>query len=230
MVRGVIGHEFRPSAIPLVLWSTMDPDTPDAPRAALPLSATVEAPNAVLREFCSRPLPRVTTHVADQRVGYVVDLPPDATGPTDIVLADNPRGPDPHPKQRTPAIMELWALVTLPARAMVFDVYLHRDLVQTGTPSLEMHLWNLDAGQQGPTRWTTRLLGGPRLIALGPPRSAPVSAAYSRQGELTLSAFARHGWNPDEFVGYRCEVQYPLWRGGYCIVFDFTGDGPSDLA
>ena len=34
--------------------------------------------------------------------------------------------------------------------------------------------------------------------------------------------FDHAGWNPDEFVGYRCVVDYPLWRCAYHAVFDFT--------
>jgi hypothetical protein len=34
---------------------------------------------------------------------------------------------------------------------------------------------------------------------------------------------------PDEFVGFRCDAEYPLWRAGYCVSFDFTrpeGESP----
>jgi hypothetical protein len=35
---------------------------------------------------------------------------------------------------------------------------------------------------------------------------------------------AGEGWNPDEFVGYRCELEFPLWRCSYHFLFDFTGN------
>jgi hypothetical protein len=33
--------------------------------------------------------------------------------------------------------------------------------------------------------------------------------------------FERVGWDPEQFVGYRCEVAYPVWQAAYCMLFDF---------
>jgi hypothetical protein len=30
------------------------------------------------------------------------------------------------------------------------------------------------------------------------------------------------GADPDDFVGVRCEVEFPIWRAGYCVTFDFA--------
>ena len=39
--------------------------------------------------------------------------------------------------------------------------------------------------------------------------------------ELTRQLFDRSGIDPASYVGFRCDVAYPLWRMGYCITFDF---------
>ena len=50
------------------------------------------------------------------------------------------------------------------------------------------------------------------------------SDAYARHAEVAAEMFASVGWNAAEFVGYRCDVAYPIWRAAYCMLFDFTGN------
>jgi len=38
----------------------------------------------------------------------------------------------------------------------------------------------------------------------------------------------RLGWAASEFVGYRCEVEFPIWRAGYCMLFDFAQPGGAE--
>jgi len=30
----------------------------------------------------------------------------------------------------------------------------------------------------------------------------------------------RQGWDPAEFVGFRMQVHYPIWKGTYCLRLD----------
>jgi hypothetical protein len=48
------------------------------------------------------------------------------------------------------------------------------------------------------------------------------SPAWQKQAELTKTAFERLGWNPNDFVGYRAEIPYPMWGGAYFAVFDYS--------
>ncbi len=48
------------------------------------------------------------------------------------------------------------------------------------------------------------------------------SNAYSRQGELTRELFDRLDWPEDEFIGYRCQVDFPFSAVEYNITFDFS--------
>ena len=43
--------------------------------------------------------------------------------------------------------------------------------------------------------------------------------ANPRHEELTRAMFDRLGWRRDDFIGYRAEVEYPLWGGAYFAVF-----------
>jgi hypothetical protein len=139
------------------------------------------------------------------------------------VVADKRARPDKHPATQHPALGEVWSMITFPARRLVFDVYLHRDIARRCIPLLEAHLWNINVGQQGLWRWSTRFPGGPKLVLLGQGLGNAATDAYARHHELTAHMFQLADWDSNQFVGYRCDVPYPIWRSGYCMLFDFTG-------
>jgi hypothetical protein len=56
---------------------------------------------------------------------------------------------------------------------------------------------------------------------LGPGTASAASEAWDRQRQLTESVFELGGWNPAEFVGYRCDVPEPMWGVTYYMIFDF---------
>jgi hypothetical protein len=122
-----------------------------------------------------------------------------------------------------PAVGEMWSLITFPARRLVYDVFLHRDIARRCIPSVEVHLRGFDTHPLGSRRWSTRFPGHERLEVLSAGLTGARTASYPRQHELIGRALAAAGWSADEFVGFRCEVDYPIWRAGYCMVFDFTG-------
>lgn len=216
-LRGLIGHHARADAVPLELGHT-------SPLRARAEGEHVEPAGLVLEEFCSKPPPRVVSKSSPALVVYTVDVPPSTTpAGVDVVVGKKRSLIEKHPATLDPAIGEVWNLINFPARKMVFDVYLHRDIARRCIPSIEVHLWAPESPSHVQARWSTRFAGGPRLELLGAGlRSAP-TVTYPRQVELTARMFALAGWEADEFVGYRCEAAYPMWRGGYCMSFDFTG-------
>jgi hypothetical protein len=229
MVRGLLGHAARVEAVPLIMGFDTHIDTAGS---ASPAFSTLDArpasgmtPRSLLEPFCSSPLPNVTTRSAGQMLVQVLDLADrENHDPVDIVVANRSAQPEAHPATLRPAIGELWSLITFPSRRLIFDVYLHRDIARRCLPSLEVHLWNPDIRQQGSSRWSTRFPGGPKLELLGQGLSGSASEMYSRHKELTAHVFDEVDWNPADFIGYRCEVVYPIWRGGYCMAFDFAGN------
>ncbi len=228
-IRGLIGHTARAQAVPLVLGhatSHAEGGLGESVYATLDRKpASGSTPSSLMPEFCTSPLPGVVSRNAGSRIVHMIDASPGAVARAmDIVIANREVKPEAHPATLRPAVGELWTLMTFPSRHLVFDAYLHRDLARKCLPSLETHLWNPDVGRQGATRWSTRFPGGPALRLLGPGLGGAGTSAYPRMGELTARLFAQMGWEPGEFVGYRCEVDFPLWRAGYCMVFDFSGN------
>lgn len=228
-VRGMIGHVSRRDAVPLEMGGSapLRAQSPPGPAfstlGAQPASGT--SLGSLLPEFCSAPLPRVTSRSADDRVIHVIDTDGSSPErPVDIMLAQRGAQSDRHPASLRPALGEMWLLVTFPARRVVYDVYLHREIARRCIPSLELHLWGPDMGRHGSSRWSTRFPGGPRLEVLSSGIAGAATNAYPRHPALLQQVISEVGWSGDDFVGYRCEVHYPVWRAGYCMVFDFTGN------
>lgn len=216
-VRGHIGHVSRPTAVPLEIGFASDPRLNMGERSDFRL----ESP--MVEKFCSTPIPQVSSRTVDGRRVHAIDPAETArAGGVDIMVMGE-IGSDAHPATRRPPLGEVWTLITYPAKKLVFDVYLHRDIDEMCSAAIEQHLWSPQIMHQGFWRWSTRFPGGPELHVLGPGISAAGTPVYERHAELTRHCFDHAGWSPEEFVGYRCEVPYPAWRGGYCMLFDFAG-------
>jgi hypothetical protein len=230
-VRGLIGHAWRDPAVPLELGGSanLQPAGPGPAFATLDgAPASGMASGTLVTDFCSAPLPRVVSKAAGTRTVHVIDTDGHGGhGPLDIVTAVRSARPDPHPARLDPPVGETWSLQNIPARWIVFDTFLHMDLARRCIPSLEVHLWMPDVARPAAARWSTRFPGGPRLELMGPGLRHAGSASYPRYVELLRHVLGRVGWDAQEYVGYRCELAFPLWRAGYCMLFDFGGASPN---
>lgn len=226
-VNGLVGHVARPDAVPLTFhnFTSSSREKEDGTLAHgqfTPLVADADpgSPATVLREFSSSPLPVVSTRQPNEFMVQAIDADPETIGqPVDLMFGT--RGRMVHPRTQKPPLEEAWALVNFPTRAMIFDVYLHRDVARGCIPSLDAHLWRPDFAQQVGDRWQTRFADGPRLQLLGSGLGNAASPHYARHPELTRFLFEKIGADASQFVGYRCEVEYPMWRTGYCVGLDF---------
>lgn len=227
-LRALIGHHARADAVALEIGHTSPTQVLAPSPGHDPNTPHWRTPGILIEPFCSTPLPRMVSHMAGSRIVHVIDPPlPGETNNTDIVIADREPNEDVHPATLDPAVGEVWALMNFPARRLIFDVYLHRDIACRCIPSLELHLWTPQTGAHASSRWSTRFPGGPRLGLLGPGLRGSQTDSYARHAELTAHLFERVGWESEQFIGYRCESIFPVWRGGYCMVFDFSS--PAEL-
>ena len=226
---GLVGHVARRDAVPLTFHNFISKrvessDDGQSERAFKTLDddATIgNSPDSILRQFSTDPLPVVSSRQPGEYLVQAIDTSPSAAGQSvDLMLAT--RNAMPHPINQHPRIEEVWAMINFPVRQMVFDVYLHRDLARECIPSLDAHLWRPDFAAQIGDRWQTRFANGPRLELLGPGLQGAATAAYSRHLELTSCLFESLHLDDQRFVGFRCAVNYPVWRTGYCMSFDFN--------
>jgi len=225
---GLVGHVARADAAPLVVHNfSGGADGERIEQAGVPFANLEDAPLAgssptvVLDEFSSHPLPLVTARQPDEFLVQSIDARGPTLGdPVDLMLAT--RTTTPHPRTQDVPVEEVWAMVNFPSRHLLLDVWLHKDLARACLPSVDSHLWAPDFAQQAGDRWRTRMPESPMLQLLGSglPRHAP--AAYPRLNDLTEHLFDRVGIDPEEFIGHRCDVPFPVWRTGYCMRLDYT--------
>jgi hypothetical protein len=229
VLRGLLGHVSRSVSVPLTVgWkSTLeDEGKTSAFRPLAPSDRSSPESNPLLTAFCSKPLPRVVSKNDGPRIAQIIDHPLDAKPetPMDIVLANRSTKPELHPAARRPALGEVQTLVTFPSQHFLLDVFLHREIARRCLPALEVHLTHPGVTPHSTSRWSTRLPGGPRLTLLGTGLGSISVDWYARYRELAETVFSLAGWDADEFVGYRCEVRYPVWRASYAMLFDFAGN------
>ena len=55
---------------------------------------------------------------------------------------------------------------------------------------------------------------------LGRGTGGAASRRYDRQRSLADHMFEDQGWDPQEYVGFRCEMELPIWRSGLCLVME----------
>lgn len=227
---GLVGHVARSDAVPLTFHNFTSKSSDRRQRSereaqnfrGLNDTQTINnAPDSVLREFSTDPLPMVSSRQPGEYLVQAIDTDPSSAGhPVDLMLAT--QSSMLHPATQPPEVEEVWAMINFPARRMVFDVYLHRDLARQCIPALDVHLWRPDFAAQISDRWQTRFADSPRLELLGQGMQGAATPAYPRHHELTSFLFSGLQLDSDRYVGYRCMVTYPLWRTGYCMSFDFS--------
>lgn len=226
-VHGLIGHRARHDAVPLTFHNFTSREERDAYNRQQPfesIETTASGPSpatSVLTDFSSRPPPLVSTRQPGQYLVQAIDTAPGAEDTaSDLVFGTRSRIP--HPARVPPGIEEVWAMINFPARRMIFDVYLHRDLARACIPALDTHLWRPDFAAHVGDRWQTRFSDSPRLELLGQGLANAAASAYSRHAELTGYLFNGLEQSSGHYVGFRCQVDYPTWRTGYCMSFDFN--------
>lgn len=220
---GLIQTTVVPGGMPVVLTNgdTLDwiDEGSDHLRNLDDSEARGSTPEALLREFTSEPLPTVTSRGRSDALIRVVDPSGlDGAHTFDVVTAARSNHPFTDPNGNL-VLDEVWSLANCPSARLIFDVYLHETLERYFRPTLDAQQWYPNLSAPGGDRWVLRYPSVPKLELLGRGIDRASSAGYARHRELTEALFERVGWNPSEFYGLRCEVEYPIWRAGFCMSF-----------
>lgn len=223
-VDGSIGYRARPGSPPYVLNRRTASAGTEFTSPDHTEDAVLGNGRSLLKRFSSQPLPRLTTVARNGELAQLIDHQPGHS--FDAVFCGGAITDEPHPREQTPPIQEIWALMNTPTQALIFDVFLHKSLAIHCIPGVDVHQWRLNVASTT-DRWSSRVEGGPRLQILGTGLSQSDSDLYPRHRELLTELFRLSGHNPDDFVGHRCEVRYPAWRLGYRMFFDFTPSLPT---
>jgi hypothetical protein len=217
-VYGLLGHRATPEAVPLIVQNFSS--TTDRGAAAPTSASQSDQQQAIIQPFSSDPNAFVRDSRTNAMIVQHVDTEPGQPGrPVDLMLASSLEMP--HPRLRTPKLENLWALIHFPARAMLVDAYMPVSEARGALPSVGVHLWGPDHDMQAAPSWRTRFPQSPKIQLIGRGLDGVESPLHARHRELTMLAFQRVGVDPDAYVGYRLAINYPIWRAGYCLSFDF---------
>lgn len=226
-LRGVLNHQSDLGGVPLAITYFRGDNTTPQPGEIIPPRYIPDVPPpgpCILENFCSTPLPTISQRDRDGIVSYIVNSSPETMGQTfDLVMCDQLLGVRRQPGTYKLRIDEMFAFINYPCEALIFDVYLHRSLAIKCIPGLDVHVTTPTMSDPLKNdRWVTRLPSSPDLIVLGAGLAKASSKLCPRQAELTAELFRRYGYNPAEFVGFRCEERYPEWRMSYRMFFDYS--------
>ena len=222
-----VGSTIMPGGMPVTLTSgnTLEWIEGDARDATLldETPARGRTQRALLEPFTTRPLPTVTSRGEAGKLVQLID-PAQLDGPTTFDVATAERSAHPaRDANGRPTLDEVWTLVNAPTRRLVFDVYIHASIERLYRPSADALLWYPNLSVPGGDRWITRFPAQPKLELLGRGLDRAGTERHARHRAFTRFLFDTLGWPAGEFVGFRVETDFPIWRAGYCIRFDHVG-------
>lgn len=178
----------------------------------------------LLADYCSRPTPTLRAHPVGEVVHYT--LASTGFGPSsavDLVHAEVNRG---EMKRRVPAgsgrKAYVFAEVSTPAKVLQFDAFVHESVYPGASPSLRIYDTAFEgvADVNNPVRDIDTLdvleSVAPLPNGLGSCRSSSVA----RYVELLGLVCGNMKWSGDEFRGYRCKIDYPVYGSQVTMVFD----------
>lgn len=213
-VRGYIGFRRLRSATTWPLSTRRDwyGDGQAYKPGAQPLEpGQVENGLPILRDFTTAPGP--VFELRRMPTGLYFVLPPGPVGNSaafDCFLGEVVRGEVPRYREGGDRYGEFSTSITAPIEYQLLDVILHRDLVEGFEPEAFLYgnpLGERVGGSTDPTQ--THLPLGDQVHELPGSPPAVATPVYPRYAELVGVVYARAGWDPADFVGYRLLSKYP---------------------
>ncbi len=175
-------------------------------------------PQKLIERFCTRPLPSIDSRVIkSEHLAHIIDPKHISPGePFDCFAIQHNRWnvgePGPH--------KAIWLYVDYPTRHCIFDMYLHRSMQEGLVVHGDCHLWGTSLLAPPEDLWMTRFADQIQFRELGAGTAGSETVVYERYQELAAYMFEDQGWNADDFVGFRCEMELPVWRSGLCHVME----------
>jgi hypothetical protein len=116
----------------------------------------------------------------------------------------------------------VFAEINVPAEHLIFDVLVHEDLLPPSEPSLFIYDTSFEgvADVNDPSRDIDRLDLSETIQPLGRGMNKFRASEVPWYSELLNTACTKLKWNPEQFKGYRCRIDYPIYGSQVVIAFD----------
>ena len=173
-------------------------------------------PQVLVERFCTTPLPSIDSRVIkSEHLAHLINPEHIPIGePFDCFATQhnkwNIANAAPH--------KAIWLYVDYPTRHCTFDLYLHHTIAEANALSGDCHLWGTSLLAPPEDLWMTRFADQMQFTELGAGTDGASSPAYAQHAELTDYMFEHHGWHNEDFVGFRCAMEFPIWRSGLCVI------------
>ena len=138
------------------------------------------------------------------------------------------------PQREDPPLINYSVLADAPPRRLIASVHLHRSLARgciasagcyvlgtRGTMSTRLGAGGAAECGRPSERWFDRLTHRLTVEYLGPGFEGIDVDAYPRMRELYAHLLSAHSWDAEEFLGFRCVVDFPVWNAEYLLSLDF---------
>lgn len=233
---GLVGATADVGGTPIarVTRSTSGQAPPNSIRTDLETKAPILgiSPGALLKPFSTDPIPSVISRAGEGMLVQVFNPEGRSDRPLDIIVGSASSPDTKHPALDTPPIFGVGTIIGMPSRWLLMDIYLERSLARGGTPQIAVFRLGITgplAHSDPDCRWFDRLPEDPPLELLGPGIARRPSRAYPRCRELAAHLLERAGWAADQFIGFRCEVEYPIWETEYLMSFRYDEPPALDI-
>lgn len=218
-VGAFLGYRARPGSLPVTINQTAHGKAEDNIPQGAPLRTA-----ALVEHLCSSPPPVLS---ACERDGQTVNI-------VDAQHADPRRGVDAvisyacqyleHPALRPPELGRFFTRIRPPMTRLVFDLYIHRDLASGTAVQAAAYAYGGGEAQAPEAVWDKLLPGALDLRVLGSGLQSAASTHWPRHAEAARWLIDRLAVNAADHIGYRLEVEFPVWGADYVIWFDYRRD------
>jgi len=236
VVHGYHGlRRLRPE-LPLMLGTReMLPDCDDQEAALLKTlhdgAIDVDGETTALLDFCTDPFPAIEVKRERDRLIYALPPQPDLLGgELDLFFASMQRKSDPRTATEEHTRARYAYIPHNPARQLVFDVFVHKDLWQGVEPELVL----AKVGNPGAPDLLAHSLDRMDFIeqiqSLGSSPTSISTPHYGQYSELVHSIHRDMGWDVGDFRLYRCAVKYAVVGLWYTVQFRLPSGASSSRA
>ncbi len=171
----------------------------------------------LMRSFCSGSLPEIHLSQKGDTTLYEIGAGPvGRTGQFSCMFGFADIAAVPRYRDERNSVAELISSVTVPSEALLFDLFVHRDLSEAMNPSLAMH------GTLGGALDSVGSVELPmperfRDLGIDPMIDTPLVDNYA---DATRAAIAKLGRNPAEFRCLRLLVEHPPMSSRVVVRYD----------
>lgn len=170
---------------------------------------------ALLSQFCSQPVPQLI-HRRREDTGaldsYLAPSDVGNRGASTVYMADIARGYPWNDDDQHDHEFRSTASIRHPTRMFILDMLVHRDLFNTVTPQAAIYGDMSEADKADPAHWDKeyQLPMKARVARLGTGAAAVATADVPDYPEMLRYVCDSVGWDPDQFVVYRYQCEYPV--------------------